>query len=75
MAAIKLAIIALVIAGLIFRTRTTVGLLLIGGLMTLIGAYPLQCLAVGAISIVISLYFKRKESAAMANALDAPGQE
>lgn len=37
----KLVILGLILAGLIFRTKETIGLLLLGGMITLIGAYPL----------------------------------
>ena len=39
--AFKLAILALVLAGLIFRTKETIGLLLLGVTFTLISKYPL----------------------------------
>ncbi|WP_294197300.1 hypothetical protein [uncultured Sphingomonas sp.] len=39
-ALIKAVIVALVVAGLIFRTQQTIGLLALGGLLTLIANYP-----------------------------------
>ncbi len=49
---IKAAIIALVIAGLIFRTQQTIGLLALGGLITLVGTYPL--IGSGLVAILIT---------------------
>lgn len=39
-AVLKMVIVALVLAGLIFRTKQTLGLLLLGGTLSLIAAYP-----------------------------------
>ncbi|EQB17812.1 hypothetical protein L284_06430 [Novosphingobium lindaniclasticum LE124] len=46
----KMVIVALVIGGLIFRTKETIGLLLLGGLFTLMSKHP----AIG-IPLVIGL--------------------
>lgn len=73
--ALQLALVVLLLAGLIFRTKETVGLLLVFGTLGVITKYPLQCLAVAGVGIFISLYFKRKEKAAVAKALDDPDQE
>ncbi|VXC65709.1 hypothetical protein [Sphingomonas sp. 8AM] len=52
---IKAAIIALVVAGLIFRTQQTIGLLAIGGLATLVGAYPPIGLGLVAVLIIAAV--------------------
>lgn len=74
MAAIKLAIVALVIAGLIFRTRETIGLLLIGSLFSLIATYPVAGLSVLTGAITIGVIMKEREYR-KARALDDPAQE
>ena len=73
--ALQLALLVVLLAGLIFRTKETVGLLLFFGTLGVITNYPLQCLAVAGVGILISLYFKRKERVAVAKALDDPDQE
>ncbi len=55
LAILKMILVALVIAGLIFRTKTTLGLLLLGGLGTLTASYPLAggiCIALVLVLIV-----------------------
>lgn len=52
---IKAAIIALVVAGLIFRTQQTIGLLALGGLITLVGTYPLIGLGLVAVLIITAV--------------------
>lgn len=52
---IKAAIIALVVAGLVFRTQQTIGLLALGGLMTLVGTCPLVGLGLVAILIITAV--------------------
>ena len=52
LAAMKMAIIALVVAGLIFRTRVTIGLLLVGGTMELIKAYPAVLFAIAGLFVI-----------------------
>lgn len=71
---IKLAIIALVIAGLIFRTKETLGLLFIGGLLTLIAAHPILGLGAVAVTITIGVIMKKREERQV-KALDDPDQE
>jgi ABC-type transport system involved in multi-copper enzyme maturation permease subunit len=73
--ALQLALVVLLLAGLIFRTKETVGLLLVFGTLGMITSYPLQFLAVAGVGIFISLYFKRKEKVALEKALDDPDQE
>jgi hypothetical protein len=73
--ALQLAFVLLVLAGLIFRTKETAVLLIFFGTLGVVSKYPFQCLAIAAALILVSLYFKRKESTAMANALDTPDQE
>lgn len=59
--AFKLAILLLLLAGLIFRTKETVGLITILAIFAGFSAHP----AIGAglliLAILVSLYFKRKE--------------
>lgn len=52
---IKAAIVALIIAGLIFRTQQTIGLLAFGGLITLVGTYPLIGLGLVALLLVAAI--------------------
>lgn len=52
---IKAAIIALVVAGLIFRPQQTIGLLALGGLTTLVGAYPPIGFGLVAILVITAL--------------------
>lgn len=54
-AALKLAIIALLTAGLIFRTKETVGLLLIGGAISLVAAYPPIVFIVAGLFVIAAL--------------------
>lgn len=51
--AIKAVIAGLVVAGLIFRTQQTIGLLALGGLLTLIATFPLVGVSLVLILIVI----------------------
>lgn len=51
----KLVILGLVLAGLVFRTKETLGLLLIGGIITLIGRYPLIGWSLLAVVIVAAI--------------------
>lgn len=51
----KAVIVALVVAGLIFRTQQTIGLLLLGGLLTLIATYPPVGFGIVAILIVMAI--------------------
>jgi hypothetical protein len=74
MAVIKFAVIVLILAGLIFRTKETIGLLVIGGTLSLIRTYPVLTFgSLAAIALVSFLYKKRGE--AMARAIDDPNQE
>lgn len=50
---LKMVLIGLVLAGLIFRTKETIGLLILGGLWTLFKAYPVPCFVVGGVTGVI----------------------
>ncbi len=74
MVVIKMIIVALVIAGLIFRTKETIGLLLIGGLLTLIAAQPLLGLGITAALITTGVVLKNRERKAEL-ALEDPDQE
>lgn len=72
----KLALFLLVVAGLIFRTKETVGLLLLVGVMAASAAHPLIGTGLALVLLTISLYFKHKEKRAQveeaAKALPAP---
>lgn len=74
LAVIKAVIIALVIAGLIFRTKVTIGLLLLGGLLTLIAAQPILGLGVTGVLIWVGVTMKKKEEK-QALALEDADQE
>lgn len=52
---VKAVIVALVIAGLIFRTQQTIGLLALGGLLTLIATYPPIGIGIVLILIVMAI--------------------
>lgn len=54
--AIKVAILLLLLAGLIFRTRETVGLVAVLGLLALIRNYTLYCTVVAAAVGLFGLY-------------------
>jgi hypothetical protein len=74
MSVLKMIIIALILAGLIFRTKETIGLLVILTILALIRTYPAITLgSLAAIALVSFLYKKRGE--AMARAIDDPDQE
>jgi hypothetical protein len=74
LAVIKMVIIALVIAGLIFRTKITIGLLLLGGLLTLIAAQPILGLGLTGVLIWVGVTMKKREEKAQL-ALEDPDQE
>lgn len=59
--AFKIALILLVVAGLIFRTKETVGLLAIGWIIVGFSAHPLIGIGIVALLLSISLCFKHKE--------------
>ena len=61
-AAIKAAVLLLLLAGLIFRTPQTIGLILFCGVTTGFCTYPLAASAITASLLAISLWFKRKEA-------------
>ena len=71
-AVFKVAIILLVLAGLIFRTKETVGLLMIGALWAGFKAQPLIGIGLIVLALAISLFFKRKEKKLASRALPAP---
>jgi hypothetical protein len=75
-AAFKAALLLLVIAGLIFRTKETIGLLLLGWLLVGFAAYPLPTLGGAVLLLCLSLYLKRKEKRqALLDPPDDPEQE
>lgn len=59
--AFKLALILLFLAGLIFRTKETIGLIAILAIFAGFAAQPLITSGVVAALVALSLYFKRKE--------------
>lgn len=59
--ALKIAFVLLILAGLIFRTKQTVGLLGFFGVLGLLSKYPVQCLGIAAVAVLISLYVKRND--------------
>lgn len=61
--AIKAALVLLILAGLIFRTKETVGLLLIFAIIGGFAAHPLIGCGLLVGSVAISLFFKHKEQA------------
>lgn len=74
LAVIKAVIVALIIAGLIFRTKETIGLLLILGLFALIAAHPVLGLAATAGVITIGVIYKNREDKS-ALPIEDPDQE
>ena len=74
LAAIKMVIIALIIAGLIFRTTTTIGLLTLGGLLNFTAAHPVLGLAITAALITTGIIFKQREEQVQL-VLEDPDQE
>ena len=60
LAALKLAIIVLILAGLIFRPRETVGLLMIGGILTGFAAHPLIGTGLLVTTLLVGWYIKKK---------------
>lgn len=78
-AVLKMLIIALLIAGLIFRPTETVGLLIIGGLFTLFATYPVAGIALLALAAVAGIvHVARQESdpkTLLERQMDDPDQE
>ncbi|MBJ6121378.1 hypothetical protein [Sphingomonas mollis] len=58
LAVIKFAIIGLIIAGLIFRTKETVSLLAVGGFITLISTHPI--IGFGLLGLIVLGFFIKK---------------
>lgn len=67
MFALKVAILLLFLAGLIFRTKKTIGLILILAIFAGFRAHPFICIAIIAVLLSVSLYFKRKEKNAVSD--------
>lgn len=63
----KIAILLLFLAGLIFRTKETIGLIAVLAVFAGFRAHPLIGIGLIAVLLPISLYFKRKEKAATAD--------
>ncbi|RYG89851.1 MAG: hypothetical protein EON59_00985 [Alphaproteobacteria bacterium] len=79
-AVLKMVIAALIIAGLIFRTKETIGLILLFGLLAVIRAAPLLGLGLLALVIVMAVVLKKREARALRQAgrallSDDPDQE
>jgi len=62
--ALKLAIIVLIIAGLIFRTKETLGALLLFAIITAFNAHPWIGLGIGGTLIAVRLLFEHREKQA-----------
>lgn len=62
--AIKLALLFLLLAGLIFRTKETVGLITILAIFAGFSAHPALGAGLLVLAILVSLHFKRKEGQA-----------
>lgn len=54
--AIKIAFVFLVLAGLIFRTKETAGLLILFALIAIFNRYTAVCLAIGGVALVYATY-------------------
>lgn len=59
--AFKIAIVLLVVAGLIFRTEQTIGLIAILAIFAGFSAHPVIGIGLAVLLLGVSLYFKRKE--------------
>lgn len=73
--AAKVAIIlffAVLVAGLIFRTKDTIGLMALGAFLTGLLNAPLPTLGIVALLVIISLIFKAKEKKATVALLEKP---
>lgn len=74
MAILKMVILALIIGGLIFRTKQTVGLLAIGGILSLIAFSPI--LGFGLVAALITAGImknkEKRDAAAAAAMFDEP---
>lgn len=57
----KVIIILLFVAGLIFRTKETVGIIIILVVLGGFATYPLIAIAISATLLTVGFYFKRKE--------------
>lgn len=71
---IYLSIMTLVIAGLIFRTKETLSLLFVGGMLTLIATHPIVALSGVAATFVILVLVKGHEQRQL-KMIDDPDQE
>jgi hypothetical protein len=60
--AIKAAVMLLILAGLIFRTSQTLGLIALCAILTGFCTYPLAATAITATLIALSLWLKRREA-------------
>lgn len=58
--ALKIALGLLLLAGLIFRTRETLGLLMIGGILTAFAAHPLISVGLLVTTLLVGRYFKKR---------------
>lgn len=72
-AVIKMVIVGLIIAGLIFRTQITIGLLCLGGIITLIGTNPPLGIGLVVVLIIVAVVMAKKNPPNPE--LDDPAQE
>lgn len=61
LAALKLAIVLLVLAGLIFRTKETLGVMALFGGWSLLAAHPVAGMGVGCLLLVLALCATRNK--------------
>ncbi|MDT0507444.1 hypothetical protein [Novosphingobium sp. MMS21-SN21R] len=59
LAAFQIAIVILVIGGLIFRTKETIGLLLLGACLSFFGAHPKIAAGIVFVIVAISMFVRR----------------
>lgn len=73
-AVLKMIIIAIVLAGLIFRTKATIGLLFLGGFLTLLAAQPLIGLGLLAVIAIAAFIHNGRTYKPEPPTEDAPDQ-
>ena len=74
-AVLKMVILAAIIAGLIFRTQATVGLLMIGGLLTLLQTHPAIGFTLLAVVIIAGIAMAAGKTAAAETDAPVTGSE
>lgn len=73
--AFKVAILLLFLAGLIFRTKETIGLILILGAFALLSAYPVAGIAVIIVAAISAFVINGRRPRDPPSAADDPDQE